>query len=412
MHTLITFLGKGRDNQATGYRTARYRFADGTMRETPYFGMALAAEIRPDRIVMLGTGSSMWDVLVEHFAADGDDEALRMELMDAVAAGSVDEQLLARVAPLLTSAIGTQVEPHLIGTARDASGQNAILELIADNVCAGQVSVDLTHAFRHLGMIGFQSAFMLERLAPGSITIDGLWYGALDMTADGVTPVLRLDGLQDIQHWIDALNRFDASGNYGVFAPLLEKDGMPANIARCLREAAFRESTMNLKGAREKLLTVLKVLEAPMPGASGLFQGRLRAQLLWAREGSYSEYQRILALRALDRRDYSRASMLGVEAILSRLCEEEGMDALSYEDRDSIRNSLRESTRQSSNRDAHRALNTLRNSMVHGTLPEYWIKIGDREARQVLQNESELDRVLRDSLVGLLGTNSRQGHVP
>jgi CRISPR-associated Csx2 family protein len=83
----------------------------------------------------------------------------------------------------------------------------------------GELSFDLTHGFRHLGMLGMLSAFMLERI--GRLRVRSLWYGALDMTEDGATPVLRLDGLYAIQRWVTALEHFDASGDYGVFAPLL-----------------------------------------------------------------------------------------------------------------------------------------------------------------------------------------------
>src|SRR6202035_5992569 len=66
----------------------------------------------------------------------------------------------------------------------------------------GEVSFDLTHGFRHLGMVGMLSAVMLERI--GRLTTRSLWYGALDMTdcATGITPVLPLDALNAIQRWI------------------------------------------------------------------------------------------------------------------------------------------------------------------------------------------------------------------
>jgi len=48
MTTLVSFLGKGQVDKTTGYRTARYRF-DDTVREAPYFGLALAERLRPER---------------------------------------------------------------------------------------------------------------------------------------------------------------------------------------------------------------------------------------------------------------------------------------------------------------------------------------------------------------------------
>ena len=87
-------------------------------------------------------------------------------------------------------------------------------------------------------MIGLLSSFMLEQVR--RLKVSDLWYGALDMTKEnGVTPVLKLDGLVRIQHWVDALARFDATGDYGLFAPLLVADGVEPDKAECLETAAF-----------------------------------------------------------------------------------------------------------------------------------------------------------------------------
>ena len=85
------------------------------------------------------------------------------------------------------------MHPHLIPFGENSEEQYAILDVVAEAVPKGAVSFDLTHGFRHLGMVGFLSAFMLERIS--SLNVRGLWYGALDMTRDGITPVLKLDGL-------------------------------------------------------------------------------------------------------------------------------------------------------------------------------------------------------------------------
>ena len=68
-HTLVTFLGRTRQDPNTGYQRAKYRFPnEDAPRETPFFGMALAGHLRPDAAVILGTSGSQWSVLVEHLA--------------------------------------------------------------------------------------------------------------------------------------------------------------------------------------------------------------------------------------------------------------------------------------------------------------------------------------------------------
>lgn len=401
MHTLVTFLGKGRDDPRTGYRKARYRFPDGAVRETAFFGWALAEHLVPDRIVVLGTSGSMWGVFVENFAAEGEAEEARLRLLEAESRASVDQSLLERVAHLLEHAIGRTVLPRLIPYGKDEAEQRAILEAIAETVPKGEVSFDLTHAFRHLGMLGFISAFMLERI--GRLRVKGLWYGALDMTEEGVTPVLRLDGLMAIQRWVDALDRYDATGDYGVFAPLLEADGVPADKARCLQEAAFHERTFNIADARRKLLTFLPLLDSPLPGASGLFQRKLNERLRWGREEELHEHQRKLAYVYLNRRDYVRAAVLAWEAILTRECVVGGLDPHDYGengDRAQAEANLRVSLQREGIRwaeSAHRRLKDLRNALAHGSPP--W----SEELRKVLSNPDQLCRVLEADLKRTLG---------
>lgn len=401
MHTLVTFLGKGRDDPKTGYRTARYRFPDGTERETAFFGRALADHLGPDRLVVLGTLGSMWGVFVENLAAEGDEEEARLQLLEAESSSSVNQPLLDRLASLMSRAAGRAVLPGLIPYGRDEAEQRSILEAVADGVPRGGVSFDLTHAFRHLGMLGLISSFMLERV--GKLKVKGLWYGALDMTEGGITPVLRLDGLVAIQRWVDALDRFDASGDYGVFAPLLEADGVPADKARCLEEAAFHERTFNLADARRKLLTFLPLLDSPLSGTSRLFQKRLAERLRWAREGEPHEHQRKLAYMYLDRRDYVRAAVLAWEAIVTRECMQAVLDSQDYgkdRDRSKAEDRLRTRLQQEGIRwseSPHRRLKDLRNSLAHGSQP--W----SAELRKALSDPVELHRLLEADLKRTLG---------
>lgn len=141
MHTLVSFLGRGRDNPQTGYRQVTYRFPDGRTDATAYFGLALARHLAPDRLVLLGTAGSMWDVLVENLPGIGDeDEALRLALMEAVAAQRVDQPLLDQLAPLVERALGRPVQLLCIPFGRDDAEQRAILDAIAQAAPNGQAA--------------------------------------------------------------------------------------------------------------------------------------------------------------------------------------------------------------------------------------------------------------------------------
>jgi CRISPR-associated Csx2 family protein len=397
MHkTLLTFLGKGRDSAKTGYRVANYRFPDGLTRQSAFFGLALAEVVKPDLLVMLGTTGSMWGVLVEHVAVEGEDEALRLELMEAEYAGQVDQPLLDRVAPLLRRAAGIEVLPRLIPSGRSAQEQVEMLSTIASSVPKStQLQIDVTHGFRHLGMVGFLSAELLQRLR-AQTEVHAVWYGALDMTQDQLTPVLALDGLQSVQRWVSALDRFDASNDYGVFAPLLEADGLPRDKAQCLVDAAFFENMSNVADAARRINTVLSALDAPLRGPSELFRQTLRKRLEWARKNDLGEQQRLLALRALDRGDLLRAAIFGLESLITRLCQEQGKDPLDYRQRaqtdEVFQQELKEGAHPDWKRDAYRKLKKLRNAMAHGTSPE------SRSLQELQRNPQRLREELRSAL--------------
>jgi len=373
--TLITILGKGRDN-TTGYRPATYRFDNGHECVTPYFGLALAEHLQPETLLILGTAGSMWGVLVENHVKGGEHEELRLELMEAESRGAVTQDLLNRITHLLQEFIAHEVILRIIPEGKDDHEQIGILSVIAHTLGKHQTDVhfDITHGFRHLAIIGFLSAAMLERLRT-QLHIKSLWYGALDMTRHGVTPVIRLNGLSNVQRWISALDRFDASGDYGIFAPLLEIDGFPSDKAKSLIDAAFYESTNQIPNAARSLRTMLPELRScALPGASTLFQDQLKKRLQWAGLDDLAEQQRILALRALSRGDLLRTAILGLESLISRQIQNAKRDPYDYIARKSEDERIQSEFRAGLHPDwlqkAYWKMKNLRNSMAHGTPPE------------------------------------------
>ena len=396
-NTLLTFLGKGRDDPKTGYRTATYRFPNGDDATTPFFGLALAEQLKPKVVVILGTAGSMWGVLIEHFSQHDRHEELRLELMEAESSASVTQALLDRVTPLLQESIAHEVILRLIPHGQEPHEQIGILEVIAQTLGKQQarLHLDITHGFRHLAAIGFLSAAMLERLR-SQLQVEALWYGALEMSQNNTTPVIRLDGLSAVQRWVSALDHFDASGNYGVFAPLLEADGLPGDKARCLIDAAFYETTTQVPNAARSLRTLLPELNTPLTGASALFQTQLKERLQWAQGDNLAHQQRLLAERALKRGDLLRAAILGLEALITRQTVAAGMDPYNYEDREREDEQLREEIKNGQHPDwlkvAYWDMKTLRNSMAHGTQPR------KGRLQQLMKNPERLAAFLQSNL--------------
>ncbi|MBF0425735.1 MAG: TIGR02221 family CRISPR-associated protein [Magnetococcales bacterium] len=395
MKVLISFLGKSSRSDGR-YRETRYRFDDGDELHTAYFGMALAKKLQPDRLVLLGTRGSMWDVLFEDLGEEHECSEERLALIDEVSNQCVCQERLDRLAPLLERHVGVRCLPRIIPFGRDGREQTEILSILAADIAADEVvSLDLTHGLRHLPMLGLLSALYLRTVKRARI--DGLYYGAMEMRDDReVAPVVRLDGLLQLADWIGAVDRYDQSGDYGVFAPLLGDEGSNRSIAS-LRRAAFYERASNVAQAQEQINTFNGWFEreTDLSPAARLFREALKERINWASGRDRADCERQLAWDYLKRRDYPRATMFGFEALISDACHQRALDNTAYRDRDKAKNWML------TNLDRFKHLKDVRNALAHGVRSE------DAKVAQTLASEESLQRTLEELFNELLGSRSR-----
>ena len=268
---LISFLGKA---QIGGqYREANYDF-NGRIETVRFFSRALSEILKPQRLIILGTSGSMWDVLCENLGADK--HAQWAQLSEAAENDNVSQELLDAFNPLFSERLNVECRLKLIPYGDDLAQQIAILQKMAEDVEQGDsVSLDLTHGLRHLPMLGLLSAMYLKTAR--EVTIDGIYYGALERTnpETKLTPVMRLDGLLAMADWISALDGFNKTGNIAPFSHLLQREGMSKETAQCLEDAAFFENTLNIPQARGPLKRFADTLNTGLQGIGALFQTSL-----------------------------------------------------------------------------------------------------------------------------------------
>lgn len=377
MTTLISFLGKGGANAQTGYRTATYRFDHDFACTVPYFGLALTDYLKPDRLVLVGTAGSMWDVFFEQ-QGELDDA-----LIDAVADERVDAFLLAAHENKLKEKLGIPVRCLLIPYARDTVEQASILGELAKSVRPNEaITLDVTHAFRHLPMLALVAARYLTHIL--GVSVEGIYYGALEMTPPGgETPVLKLNGLLQMLDWVESLANYEKDGDYGVFAPLLAADGMDKGRTQLLARAAFYERTSNPVRARETLNSVFASVETHSGPMGNLFRDELKKRIGWHRGPQRQNWELSLADNYLERSDYVRAATYLYEAFITRAAMEKKLDPNNFDDRREAYQQARDSTPEV------KRLEYLRNALAHGVRPR-----DDRDTR-LLADEEDLRGALK-----------------
>lgn len=389
MTTLISFLGKGR-YEKDGYRTARYRFDGAFMREVPFFGMALDDYLKPDRLILVGTSGSMWDVFFEREGHQNVESLL--ELIEAVESDAVDTSLLQSHAGHLAERLGHPVDCLLIDYARDPAGQARLLGQLAASLTEGEhIAMDVTHSFRHLPMLALIAARFLTRVR--NVLIEDIYYGAYDMKdpASDEVPVLRLKGMLKMLDWVDALSSYDKDGDYSVFSGLLADDGMPEGRARILESAAFQERVNHLEGARQKLSASLEAIATHQGPLGSLFRPELEARVAWVRKPERSQRELALADAYLARRDYLRTAIFLLEGLITREVDRRKGIANNYEERDEARKALGQNDKR------FKQLEWLRNALAHGQRSQ------DTATAKLLSDES----ALRDALQRFIRDLSR-----
>ena len=386
MTTLISFLGK----QSRGYAHARYQFEDGTLHEEPFFGLALRNYLRPERLILLGTSGSMWDVFFEREGHQNDESLL--ELIEAVESDAVDTSLLQSHAGHLAERLGHPVDCLLIDYARDPAGQARLLGQLAASLTEGEhIAMDVTHSFRHLPMLALIAARFLTRVR--NVLIEDIYYGAYDMKdpASDEVPVLRLKGMLKMLDWVDALSSYDKDGDYSVFSGLLADDGMPEGRARILESAAFQERVNHLEGARQKLSASLEAIATHQGPLGSLFRPELEARVAWVRKPERSQRELALADAYLARRDYLRTAIFLLEGLITREVDRRKGIANNYEERDEARKALGQNDKR------FKQLEWLRNALAHGQRSQ------DTATAKLLSDET----ALRDALQRFIRELSR-----
>lgn len=387
MSVLLTFLGRVPKTERGSYRRTRYDFGDGRVgEELAFFGWALQRRLRLERMVILGTRGSMWDHLFEGDLALGSaEEASREALIAAVENSNVQQEQLDPLQDVLSRTVGCSVRLVIIPYCRTEAEQIEVLRCMATEIQHGEtVHIDVTHGFRHLPMLALLAGLYLQ--IERSAQVGGIWYGAYDPDT-GQAPVYELSGLLRIAQGLQALAAFDWSGDYRVFADLLDRSGA-TGAAEGLRRAGYYENILNVgaaTGELRKLRPELCDLGRDSPDLE-LLLPLIDQRIGWLDEDRQYEKQLALAQHALARSDYLRATLYAYEAVITRLCQQQRVDANDYEAREQARKDYEERIRRgdSAQWERYSLLKNLRNQVAHGTRGSLGV------VQQCLLNESRL----------------------
>ena len=130
---------------------------------------------------------------------------------------------------------GIRVDPVDVAADTPAVGVNDYLQAICDSIPSApgvELSVDVTHGFRHLSILTYLAALYIAALR--RIRLRGAYYGLL--RKDGPSPFLDLLPLTELPQWIHALGVLHTTGSTLPIAELLCAKPMDQSTKNIVRD--------------------------------------------------------------------------------------------------------------------------------------------------------------------------------
>ena len=387
---LISYLGRGREPKheehasgRSGYITSTYVMPDNQSDTSSVFGWLLwkyLVRVAKDSarrdaplptLLILGTSGSMWAGLADAVPGEAwTDELLEWQetLKKKCNAANITQGDLDASQKLLIPLLGIpDLRLRLIPDGNSREDQLEVLRCFLRELANGdRITFDITHAYRHLPILGAFTAMLLQWLR--GVRIEHIYYGQFGSPTGSVVDVTLC---ADLARGAEALANLELTGNtepLGSFFPRQKKD---------IAKVAYFERVNQMRKAESKAGPLCSALhQLAMKGnalQAALAPPLLRA-LKYSDRGSLPEHMLAQARRRFEHSDYSGALMLGTEAVLLYVALAMKLIHKANRFGDDVRKKARKDLLNCLNKDqkaTFKRFNLLRNAVVHGAAISY-----------------------------------------
>lgn len=370
---LITSLGTGEKKDGT-YKRANYEIEGSFYENEPFISKALAKHYGIDKIFIVGTSGSMWDEVYSVYGGSDSDKVL--ELYEKKETNTIKPEELEEVGGIIDKYIsGSGSKCFLVsyGLNDDELWANfeqylKMSEYINDG---DEVYLDITHSFRSLAMMSLLMTQFIEQVRQKDIKVKGIFYGMFEYGSHnrGVTPVVNMSILSEIQEWTKAVGYLKYSGNATMLANLMnsEEIGIESQAQAAFEQFANSVSMGNISDLR-KSVKILKNKLKTLEDSGNLLVKLLSKDIIYfinkLDKGKESEFELALAEWFYENKNYAMSYMILADCFVSRICELKDEDVLDYDNREKAKKVLKDLEDQNI-RKLYQTVNFIRNSIAH-----------------------------------------------
>jgi len=344
---LISSLGTGVKSEG-GYREAIYEY-NGEKEKTTFISKALSKFLNIDKLFLVGTKGSIWDSCYKEFG--GEDEDIEFKLYEKIETKSINSEDLQIVNETIDKSLNSNGSRcYLIdyGLNDEELWNNfdKYLEILNEINDGDIVYIDISHAFRSLALMSFLMVQFGHGVKNKNFKIGGIFYGILEYAKenDGITPIVDLKIFYDLMEWIKAIEAFKNYGHADLMVKLFENE---ENIKSQTKDT-FNMFDINLSMANMSALKkfidnakrVLPVLKKSENNIVRLISPDIEEFIKRLDKDKISEFQLELAIWFCENRNYALSYIVLVEALVTKVCEEQGFDLHSKDDRNRAKDNL------------------------------------------------------------------------
>ena len=406
---LISFLGTGSQTNGS-YRKAEYRItlptdnATQMVYETSFVADALATHYGVDKIILIGTVKSMWDEVYYSFCTRNKvvvDGEYHEHLFETCQEAKYDSELKLPDIERLEAALGKDSHVVLVRYGLNEEELNfniaQVLSVEQYLYSGDELIVDITHSFRSLPMLLMNTLIYLKKKKKKKINISHITYGMLDITRElGYTPVIDLKKVMDVNEWISASYSFMEFGNAYKIAGLLEADNSKsqANVLRDFSDVKNLNDIQAIENQVQRLKSVSQlspIAEITVrPVINNITQALSNAK-------SHSEFQFRLAYWHYSIHNYASAYITLVEAIITYVCEQKGLDYSNKDQRDIAKDILMKNTDYCELKKIYEPVNRNRKRIAHSIAYSTEALNGSKMIKLLEENLKKFKEILQQT---------------
>ena len=323
---LISSLGVGR-KQDDGYKEVTYEYQNQKEKST-FISKALSKFLDIDKLFLVGTNGSIWDSCYKEFEGKSDD--IELKLYEKIDKKSLNEEDL----KIINDSINTKLNSngskcylidYGLNTEELWENFNKYLEILEEIKDGDIVYIDISHAFRSLALMSFLMVQFGHGIKNKKFKIGGIFYGMLEATEDGITPIVDLKIFYDLMEWIKAIDAFKNYGHADLLVKLFDsEDSIKPQTKEIFNKFDINLSMANmsaLKAFIENAKRVLPIMKRSNNHIVRLISPDILEFVERLDKPKISDFQLELAQWFYDNKNYALSYIILVEALVTKECE-------------------------------------------------------------------------------------------